>query len=91
LQRAADDEQHVRAGHHDQSEGQQSERQQMSGRKHAPSVSTGLTASHPITGRPQRAMSAVGNTAPKIFPQNLPNDGISLYGNRAKFRLCPSG
>jgi hypothetical protein len=32
-------------------------------------------------------MSAVGNTAPKIFPQNLPNDGISLYGNQAKFRL----
>jgi hypothetical protein len=32
-------------------------------------------------------MSAVGNTAPKIFPQNLPNDGISLYGTQAKFRL----
>jgi len=32
-------------------------------------------------------MSAVGNTAPKIFPQNLPNDGISLYGRQAKFRL----
>ena len=32
-------------------------------------------------------MSAVGNTAPKIFPQNLPNDGISLYGKQAKFRL----
>jgi hypothetical protein len=29
----------------------------------------------------------VGNTAPKIFPQNLPNDGISLYGKQAKFRL----
>jgi hypothetical protein len=32
-------------------------------------------------------MSAAGNTAPKIFPQNLPNDGISLYGKQAKFRL----
>ncbi len=32
-------------------------------------------------------MSAVGNTAPKIFPENLPNDGISLYGKQAKFRL----
>jgi hypothetical protein len=32
-------------------------------------------------------MSALGNTAPKIFPQNLPNDGISLYGKQAKFRL----
>jgi hypothetical protein len=32
-------------------------------------------------------MSAVGNTAPKIFPQNLPNDGIALYGAQAKFRL----
>jgi hypothetical protein len=32
-------------------------------------------------------MSALGNTAPKIFPQNLPNDGISLYGKQARFRL----
>jgi hypothetical protein len=32
-------------------------------------------------------MSAAGNTAPKIFPQNLPNDGISLYGRQARFRL----
>jgi hypothetical protein len=32
-------------------------------------------------------MSAVGNTGPRIFSQNLPNDGISLYGSRAKFRL----
>jgi hypothetical protein len=32
-------------------------------------------------------MSAVGNTGPKIFQQNLPNDGISLYGTQAKFRL----
>jgi hypothetical protein len=32
-------------------------------------------------------MSAVGNTGPAIFGQNLPNDGISLYGSQAKFRL----
>jgi hypothetical protein len=32
-------------------------------------------------------MSAVGNTGPRIFQQNLPNDGISLYGKQAKFRL----
>jgi hypothetical protein len=32
-------------------------------------------------------MSAVGNTGPRIFRQNLPNDGISLYGAQAKFRL----
>ena len=32
-------------------------------------------------------MSAVGNTGPVIFRQNLPNDGISLYGSQAKFRL----
>jgi hypothetical protein len=32
-------------------------------------------------------MSAVGNTGPLIFRQNLPNDGISLYGSQAKFRL----
>ena len=32
-------------------------------------------------------MSAVGNTGPRIFRQNLPNDGVSLYGRQAKFRL----
>ncbi len=32
-------------------------------------------------------MPAVGSTGPKIFQQNLPNDGISLYGKQAKFRL----
>jgi hypothetical protein len=32
-------------------------------------------------------MSAVGNTGPKIFQQNLPNSGVSLYGRQAKFRL----
>jgi hypothetical protein len=32
-------------------------------------------------------MSAVGNTGPRIFRQSLPNDGISLYGKQAKFRL----
>jgi hypothetical protein len=32
-------------------------------------------------------MSAVGNTGPLVFRQNLPNDGISLYGSQAKFRL----
>jgi hypothetical protein len=32
-------------------------------------------------------MSAVGNTGPLIFRQNLPNDGVSLYGRQAKFRL----
>ena len=29
----------------------------------------------------------MGNTGPLIFRQNLPNDGISLYGSQAKFRL----
>jgi hypothetical protein len=32
-------------------------------------------------------MSAVGNGGPRIFRQNLPNDGISLYGRQARFRL----
>jgi len=32
-------------------------------------------------------MSALGNGGPRIFRQNLPNDGISLYGKRARFRL----
>ena len=32
-------------------------------------------------------MSTAGDTGPKIFQQNLPNDGVSLYGRRARFRL----
>ncbi len=32
-------------------------------------------------------MSAVGDTGPGIFRQNLPNSGIALYGRRARFRL----
>lgn len=32
-------------------------------------------------------MSSVGDTGPAIFRQNLPNDGVSLYGSRARFRL----
>ena len=32
-------------------------------------------------------MSAVGNTAPPIFRQNVPNSGVALYGRQAKFRL----
>jgi hypothetical protein len=32
-------------------------------------------------------MSTLGDTAPKILRQNLPNDGVSLYGSRARFRL----
>jgi hypothetical protein len=32
-------------------------------------------------------MSTVGDNGPKIFQQNLPNDGVSLYGHQAKFRL----
>ena len=32
-------------------------------------------------------MSTLGDTAPKILSQNLPNDGVSLYGSLARFRL----
>jgi hypothetical protein len=32
-------------------------------------------------------MSTVGDNGPKIFQQNLPNNGVALYGKRAKFRL----
>ncbi len=32
-------------------------------------------------------MSTVGDTGPRIFRQDLPNDGVSLYGRQAKFRL----
>lgn len=32
-------------------------------------------------------MSTVGDTGPRIFQQNLPNNGVALYGRQAKFRL----
>ena len=32
-------------------------------------------------------MSAEGEAAPSVFSQNLPNDGIALYGDKAKYRL----
>ena len=32
-------------------------------------------------------MSTVGDNGPKIFQTNLPNNGVALYGKRAKFRL----
>ncbi len=32
-------------------------------------------------------LSTDGDTGPKIFQQNLPNDGHALYGDKAKFRL----
>ena len=32
-------------------------------------------------------MSTVGDTGPRIFQTNLPNNGVALYGKRAKFRL----
>ena len=32
-------------------------------------------------------MSAAGDTGPRIFRQNLPNNGIALYGRQARFRL----
>ncbi|HUC56742.1 MAG TPA: hypothetical protein VMA95_05025 [Streptosporangiaceae bacterium] len=32
-------------------------------------------------------MSVVGDTAPLLFRQDLPNNGVALYGRQAKFRL----
>ena len=32
-------------------------------------------------------MSTVGDTAPLLFRQDLPNNGVALYGAQAKFRL----
>jgi len=32
-------------------------------------------------------LSTVGDSGPAIFSQNLPNDGKTLYGDQAKFRL----
>ncbi|HUJ07313.1 MAG TPA: hypothetical protein VLX31_14485 [Streptosporangiaceae bacterium] len=33
------------------------------------------------------SMSAAGSGGPRIFRQNLPNSGVSLYGRQARFRL----
>jgi hypothetical protein len=40
-----------------------------------------------LVGAKLSRMSDVGDTGPKVFQQNLPNDGTSLYGDQAKFRL----
>ena len=52
-----------------------------------PEVPPPTEAVPPSWRRSSSKMSAVGNTGPRIFRQNLPNDGISLYGRQAKFRL----
>jgi len=40
-----------------------------------------------LTAAKLTRMSTKGEGAPKIFAGNMPNDGRSLYGKRAKFRL----
>jgi hypothetical protein len=40
-----------------------------------------------LTGAKLTRMSTKGESAPKIFSTSMPNDGRSLYGKRAKFRL----
>ncbi len=40
-----------------------------------------------LVGAKLSRLSAMGEGAPKPFSSALPNDGISLYGNRAKYRL----
>jgi hypothetical protein len=48
-----------------------------------PSASTGPR----LTGAKLTKMSAQGDTAPPPFRGALPNDGVTLYGRRAQYRL----
>jgi hypothetical protein len=52
-----------------------------------PGVPPGQRGGPTLAAAKLSKMSTVGDTGPKIFQQNLPNDGVALYGKRAKFRL----
>ena len=45
------------------------------------------TAGPYLVGAKLSAMSVLGESAPALFSGNLPNDGVSLYGDDAQFRL----
>ena len=53
----------------------------------APGVAPGKRGGPTLVAAKLSKMSAVGNTGPAIFRQDLPNSGVSLYGKRARFRL----
>ena len=53
----------------------------------APGVPPGQRGGPQLVAAKLSRMSALGDTAPKILQQNLPNDGVALYGSRARFRL----
>jgi hypothetical protein len=53
----------------------------------APGVAPARRGGPTLVAAKLSRMSAVGNTGPPIFRQNLPNSGVSLYGGQAKFRL----
>lgn len=40
-----------------------------------------------LVGAKLSRMSDVGDTGPRVLRQNLPNDGTTLYGDQAKYRL----
>ncbi len=40
-----------------------------------------------LVGAKLTRMSTEGDAAPEAFSQNLPNDGVALYGDQAQFRL----
>ena len=48
----------------------------------APGLPPGQLGGPTLVAAKLSKMSAVGNTGPVIFRQNLPNSGVSLYGNR---------
>jgi hypothetical protein len=53
----------------------------------SPGVPPGQRGGPVLAAAKLSKMSTVGDTGPKIFQQNLPNNGAALYGKRAKFRL----
>lgn len=52
-----------------------------------PSVPPDKRGGPRLVGAKLSVMSTVGDTGPKAFDQNLPNDGVTLYGDQAQYRL----
>lgn len=52
-----------------------------------PNVPPGQRGGPKLVGAKLTRMSTEGDAAPVAFSQNLPNDGVALYGDQAQFRL----
>lgn len=52
-----------------------------------PNVPPGQRGGPKLVGAKLTRMSTEGDAAPDAFSQNLPNDGVALYGDQAQFRL----